>query len=619
MNRRVLLAAGVVVALVIGIVAGTPGDPSTSTDDGTPDATVVAMAGEASDFSSTWYCAGGTAEAENPFALHTVALVNPTGAPMTATVTAFAGSLAPAVELEDGGAAEDDGATEDDAAADGSEDGAAADAADGSEATADTGQATVAEPVVHTVELAPLSRDRVDLRELLTDPAPVVSAVVEAPSGGLVVEHEVESVHGIDAKPCATNAATTWHFAWGDTSADARELLVVFNPFPDDAVLDGVFATEDTIRQPGRFDGLVVPGRSTLGIDLGDDVTRRDQVSATITARSGRVVIDRVQRINGEDRGVTVQTGVSVPQSAWVYADGVVGDTTREEFVVYNPSEELAEVDVTFHLDEPETNGAPDPIALSVDPGGFVRLDVNEDGRVPAGVVHTTTVASANGIPIVSERVLFGSGDTRRGITVTTGSPVEAAKWYFAAGAANGSNDEWMVIANLDPTVLARVDIAAIEDGQLVPLSELQDVEVAPGQRRTLRLGEAIQRDRLAIVVTSSEPVVVERRLFRPGGEDRGMSSSIGIPDRASARYPPSLDVADTVLAELDDLGDLEGAPTLDDDPNAPPTAPDDVELPEPDTTVVVGEDGETTGAPTTTSPTTVAPTSATTAAPPSG
>src|SRR3546814_9767434 len=68
------------------------------------------------------------------------------------------------------------------------------------------------------------------MTELVT--APVASALVESDGGGLVVEHEVRSIHGIDAKPCATGASDEWHFAWGTTARESRELLVLFNPFP---------------------------------------------------------------------------------------------------------------------------------------------------------------------------------------------------------------------------------------------------------------------------------------------------------------------------------------------------------------------------------------------------
>ena len=77
---------------------------------------------------------------------------------------------------------------------------------------------------------------------------------------------------------------------------------MLFNPFPDDAIVDGVFSTEDGIRQPERFDGLVVPGRGTVAVDLGDDVTRREEVAATITARNGRIVVDRILRLDGRRR-----------------------------------------------------------------------------------------------------------------------------------------------------------------------------------------------------------------------------------------------------------------------------------------------------------------------------
>ena len=42
------------------------------------------------------------------------------------------------------------------------------------------------------------------------------------------------------------------------------------------------FVTEDGPREPVRFRNFVVPGKSVVAVDVGDDVTRRDHVSTTV-------------------------------------------------------------------------------------------------------------------------------------------------------------------------------------------------------------------------------------------------------------------------------------------------------------------------------------------------
>lgn len=575
MNRRL----PVLVLLVAFVVAGVALDR-----DGGDDATVASDAVATSEFpmapspgalSSTWFCAGGTAD-EEAFADHVVTMLNTTDGALDVDVTAFPGVVAapaPSTEADALGPDAEEGAGEDDTAVD--------------PADAST------EPVIRRIEVEPRSRVRVALSELVT--APIASALVESVGGGLVVEHEVSSIHGIDAKPCATGASDTWHFAWGTTAREARELLVLFNPFPDDAIVEGVFSTEDTVREPGRFaGGLVVPGRSTVGIDLGDDVTRRDEVAATLRTRTGRIVVDRIVRVNedGGDRGLTVQLGVTEPQRTWVFPDGLASEVVGERFVVYNPGEELAEVEIDISLDRPEENGIPAPVELSIAPGSHATVDINEDGRIPAGIPHSAVVRSANDVPVVAERVVSARDARRRGLSVTTGSPVEATEWTFAAGSTEAPSAESLTIVNLDPQVLTEVDVVAVVGGQELPVADLQGVVVEAGQRLNLNLTAQIaNREDLAVVVRATEPVVVERILAQVGEDQRGISLAVGVPSPDGTRVP-----ADPVDVGLDaDLGEeLDDAPTTDDE--GIPQAPDDVELPPPDETIVIDpdDDGDT-------------------------
>jgi hypothetical protein len=580
-NRRL----PVLVLLVAFVLAGVALDQDRDGDDDVVATEAVPsgfpMAPAEGALASTWFCAGGTAD-EEAFADHVVTMLNTTERALDVDITAFPGTIAPPApnveadaldpEAEDEPAAgEDDEAGEDEAA-------------EASAAPVST------EPVERRIEIGPRSRVRLAMTELVT--APVASALVESDGGGLVVEHEVSSIHGIDAKPCATGASDEWHFAWGTTAREARELLVLFNPFPDDAIVEGVFSTEDTVREPGRFaGGLVVPGRSTLGIDLGDDVTRRDEVAATLRTRAGRLVVDRIVRVNeeGGDRGLTVQMGVPQPQRSWVFPDGLVSDDFRERFVVYNPTDELAEVEIVLRLDRPEEHGIPAPVELSIAPGSHATVDMNEDGRIPAGIPHSAVVRSANDVPIVAEQVISARDSARRGLSVTTGSPVESTEWTFAAGSTESPSAQSLTIVNLDAQVLTEIDVVAVVGGQELPVAELQGVVVEAGERLNVNLTRQIaNRADLAVIVRATEPIVVERVLAQVGDDQRGISLAVGVPSPEGVRVPA--DPVDAVGGP--DLGDdLQDAPSSDDE--GIPVAPDDVELPEPDETIVVDPEDE--------------------------
>ncbi|WP_436792953.1 DUF5719 family protein [Actinospongicola halichondriae] len=592
MNRRlpvvVLILGSLVAALLID--RSVDDTPTVGTEAAAIDSSVFPIASPGA-LSSTWYCAGGTAD-EEAFADHVVLVLNPTDTEATVTLTTYAGVVAPpstVVDPDDLDSSDETTTTTE-----------APDETTTTEAPDPEGSETErSAPEVSELIVEPQSRLRVVLSEIMD--APIASALVESTVGGIVVEHEVRSVHGRDSKPCATAAAPEWHFAWGDTTVDSRELLVLFNPFPQDAIVDGRFSTENGVREPVRFDGLVVPGRGTIGVDLGDDVTRREEVAATITTRSGRIVVDRIVRQNSDtERGLTVQLGVPSAQNAWVYPDGYRSDEVREEFVVYNPSDEVAEAEIAFVLDDPETNGIPDPIDISLAPGAHQVVDVGAEDRVPAEVGHSAIVRSVNDVPVVAERVVYSDRTNRRGVTVTTGSPVESETWTFAAGAANDDNDEFLVLVNLDNQVLSEIDIEVVAGGQRLPVAGLTGIELGPGERRVVSLDENTDSGTLPLEVRSTEPIVVERGLYRVGDDDRGMSNAVGVPGPEGLRAP--IDPLDAAAPEVD-VGELNDPEPDDGDV---PVAPGDVELPEPDETIVIDDpDAEATDPDATTTSTT--------------
>ena len=228
--------------------------------------------------SSTWYCAAGTAD-DDGMADHTVTMFNPTGEARKATLSAYRGDFAPT--------------------------------------------SAVAEPVVRRLTLPAHDRVQVRLADLVD--APLAAALVEVDGGGVAVEHRVAGTHGADTAPCASTAASTWHLAWGATTRDARDIVVLFNPFPSSATVDAVFTTEDGGREPVRYQGFPLPPGSVVGVDLGEDVTRNEQVSATFTVRSGAIVVEHIQQHDGGlgTRGLSLTPAVPAAGETWVFADSV--------------------------------------------------------------------------------------------------------------------------------------------------------------------------------------------------------------------------------------------------------------------------------------------------------
>jgi Family of unknown function (DUF5719) len=460
---------------------------------------LMPVAAPEGSLSSTWFCAGGTGN-DDGVADHTVVVANPAGQAVAAAVTVFPGTL-----------------------------------------DTDPNAAQVAQqpPAVQTLDVPAGGRATLRLGDVVE--APFVSALVEAPGGDIVVEHQVGGDRGADTGPCASAASSSWHFAAGSTNREAQELLVLFNPFPDDAVVDITFATTEGFRAPQPYDGFIVPGGRVVAIDVGAVVARHDDVSASVVSRRGRLIADRIQVYAGfRGSGLAVGLGQPALSSLLFFPEGGTADGLTERFVVYNPSELPAQLDVEIYLDDPATNGEIEPVAVTVQPQSAFAVELSAEGRVPAGVAHSAIVRVHNDVPVAVEHESFGSEPSaRRGVAITLGSPLLADSWVLAAGEATGSIAETVTLFNpsLDEGI-SRVRLVPLAGDESLPT--LDDLEVSPGGRLAVNLGDHVEHDDLALLIEATRPIVVERTLALIGG--RGMSQSLGVPLARTIVRPPTLD-----------------------------------------------------------------------------
>jgi hypothetical protein len=393
-----------------------------------------------------------------------------------------------------------------------------------------SGTATVVS-IAGAARIVPLAvpqrgRSTVRLADAVT--GPWVSTVVELDGGDAAVELAVGGPLGESVTPCASSASATWHVATGVTTKDAVETLLVFNPFPEDAVVDFSFATEGEVVTPESLTGTSVPGRGMIAVDVGRFVQRRDAVASTVRARSGRLVVARAQTFDGTagPKGLTVALGSAAPGLRWRFPEGRVADGVVERFVVFNPSTEEATVELAIALEV----GQAEPILITVPRQSAFTVVANDETRIPKGAPHAVTVSASNGVGVVVERtVVFGPPSGRTGVTTTVGSRVAARRWALAAGQSDDAVEELVVVQN-PGTRPVHVSIAVLDEGAQPPPPGLADLEVPAGGRRGVPLGDHVKGAVTPLVVTSNEPVVVERDTYRRKGP--GTTMAIGVPLR---------------------------------------------------------------------------------------
>ncbi len=371
------------------------------------------------------------------------------------------------------------------------------------------------------IAVGPSSRASVRLTDVVS--SPYASALIELDGGEAVAEAVVTGAMGDSVSPCASSASSSWYFAEGVTTRDAAEVLLALNPLPDDAVVDVVFSTEEGIVSPQALTGLLVRGQALTAINVGDFVQRRESVSVSLVARTGRLVVGRVQTFDGTAgrKGISVGLGAAAPGPVWYFPEGMVTDDQSERFHVYNPGRTEAQVELVLALD----TGEAEPLRLTVPRESRLTVVAAEESRIPKGVPHAVTVRSLEGPEVVVERTIDGAAPSpRTGASITLGARLPAKRWATAAGAADETTDQWVVVQNPGERP-ASVTLKVLADGS--PLLVGTAIVVPPGQRRAVHVNNSLKRATAPVLVTSSEEVIVERDLYRIKALGLGMTAAI--------------------------------------------------------------------------------------------
>ncbi len=363
--------------------------------------------------------------------------------------------------------------------------------------------------------------------ELINFAEVFVAAEVRLEGAGGIVTQEVALDGASDASPCVTEVSPTWYFATASTRRDARARLVLLNPFSDDAVVDLAFITDEGRREPVAYQGVVVPANALAVLDLGSEVTRRQQVSFSVVARSGNLLASVLQSFNGDLglSGVSLHGGAPRAAKQWLFPLGVAGAAAgaANSFVVYNPGTAEARVDLAVELDASlRARGVP-PFELTVPPGQRIEVAFRPEG---AGQAHPTSdlyvleaatrvlpserywvsVRSFNGVGVVVERLR----------TVDSGEPVEVS---ILGGRTAGATRGVLPLAGARPSIVAlvnpsletisRLSLEALTADGWVPLEGLVDLEIRPRQRLALDVANRLWPDTLALRYDATEPLVV--------------------------------------------------------------------------------------------------------------
>lgn len=365
-------------------------------------------------------------------------------------------------------------------------------------------------------DLAPVSRSltvppgrvvRVRVADILASPEPGV--LVEVSGGATAVEHRISRGTDDALGPCAREPSSDAHFASGTSRKGAELWLALFNPFPDDAIVDVRGTTGDGLRAPGGLQGVVVPRFSRVSVPVHDLIPRVDLVAIDATVRRGRAIIEQSFALDGTDgrSGLAMSLG-EVPARRWFFPAGLIGSGHQERIVLANSADRDASVKVEFALD---AAAAIEPVSMSVPGTSAVAVDL---GRVPADIGFSVIVHASR--PVVAEMISASSAPqpvTDRGLASDLGFTTGAKDWVVVPSHLQAGSVDGLAIVATDRQS-HRVQIVRT-DG---PRSRVVARAVVPKSGRVLvDLSKLLSSPNVALTVRAEGPVVVERESRRPG------------------------------------------------------------------------------------------------------
>lgn len=485
-RRRSLLVVLVAVPLVlVGVVvrAGTTGPtPATFAALAPPTPPYVPTRDQ---LSATWFCAGvpmpdrGVGDRGSG---GVVSIVNPTDTPFSATLTAF------------------------------------------------TTEAEVA-PIEQQVEVAAFDATQVDLVTVQPQGA-YVAAMVEIIGGGGFVEQRADHADGSSVSACSNSTSDTWFLADNYTLNDSREDLVIVNPYPDTAIVNISFSTDESTRSPQELQGMPIDGRSIKVVS--EEFMPKDEaiLAADVRASTGRIVVARAQRYQGERQGFSLALASPSASPEWYFAEGERSeDVAFERYSIYNPGDRDVTVDVTVLGVSLDDNPEFVPFRSDLVPAGkVISYTTKEFENLPEGR-HFLSFSTESESGIVVERgITRREGGNSYVTAVSMGAPqpfLGYTRWSMAF-CATVATENVIIVANLDYAD-GTVTVKALGPGGEQPVPGLESVPLPASGVIAISIPADVGALGVPLIVESSQRIVVERSI--PRRDDRlGRTSALALP-----------------------------------------------------------------------------------------
>ena len=292
--------------------------------------------------------------------------------------------------------------------------------------------------------------------------------------------------------------ASRWYFANGDTTGNHRTVITMLNPTAGAAHVTMTF-----LYQAGATTqySQVIQAHSVATVDLALAAGYGRRISTILEADQKISAVSTITYGNADSASTP---GASGPSRLWYLAEGYDNGSFTDEVVIMNPGTTTATIDVRFL---PFNNHPVQETRFVMQPRSNISIDASQ--YIPRQSFSTIVTSDQN---VVVERAMrFGANG--RGADDKIGSNSAATVWNFAYAESAGDRQTFFTVLNPNQASPAAVT-ATFFDQTGKPVGT-QTIVVDALHRGNIKLNDVLAGAKVATVLTSNVPVVVERPVYQ--------------------------------------------------------------------------------------------------------
>jgi hypothetical protein len=341
-------------------------------------------------------------------------------------------------------------------------------------------------------------------------------------AGAAIASAVTTGSSGVGATGCSSVAGRRWYFAEGSSALGYDERLILYNPFPDEAVARVSFITPSGKQTKANLSDQAVPAGATSVLRLNRFILKEPLLSIEVDAIRGRLVAWRslAAHARSRPRGLQLSLGATNSHPEWFFPDGAVGDGYDERIALLNPNSKAAQVSISV-LNTKRTAQPAKLLNITIPPASSKSV-------APASAITGcrkkvcglgAVVTATNGVGVVAERTVWYSTGHLQGVASEIGTPVTAERWYLGPASFAPTRDSVVV---MNPTTADAIVSLTLETNDRAPRAPgpLQHLKLRAGTRLEVPVNRWTRGRPVIVLLTSDQQVAAERFSYSQRGHD---------------------------------------------------------------------------------------------------